>query len=102
MPFNFQEPTAGEEGESVAGGGRGSSQGQKGGKVEQKGDQVTHFLKSGLLNGCSTIHIFRDSSHDGGKEGHRTGADSAEAVNIIVANSLEIHDFNNLFFEGHQ
>ena len=31
----------------------------------------------------STIHIFRDSSHDGGKEGHRTGIDSAEAVNIM-------------------
>ena len=46
----------------------------------------------------STIHIFRDSSHDGGKEGHRTGIDSAEAVNIMCFSNIP----TIFLFEGDQ
>ena len=65
----------------------------------EKRDQVTLSLKSRHFNDCVANHIFRDSSHDGGKEGHRSGADSAEAVNIILTKSTDSGSFdpNNIF-----
>ena len=52
----------------------------------EKGGQVIFELLVDFWNFLQLFLLFRDSSHDGGKEGHRTGADSAEAVNIIIAN----------------